>query len=96
MFSKSFGSLNSNIIVHTYTATFVGNSTSTTFRISNEIEIISVQNYLGEMCVCNIIRYYAFWDSENNHWIRIYLNQPYTGNIVIKIVGIKKYVSQPL
>lgn len=48
------------------------------------------------MCVCNIIRYYAFWDSENNHWIRIYLNQPYTGNIGIKIVGIKKYVSQPL
>lgn len=41
------------------------------------------------MCVCNIIRYYAFWDS-GNQWIRIYLDQAYTGDLGVKVVGVKK------
>jgi len=40
------------------------------------------------MCVCNIIRYYAFWDS-GNQWIRIYLDQAYTGDLGVKVVGVK-------
>ncbi len=47
------------------------------------------------MCVCNIIRYYAFWDS-GNQWIRIYLDQAYTGDLGVKVVGVKKYSSQPI
>lgn len=86
--------LNTNIVVHTYTAHFSGGN-ATVLRIKNGLQVISVQNYLGEMSNATIIRYWVYKD-EGNDWIKIYIDQNYTGNVGIKIVGCMSCSAEPL
>ena len=86
--------LNTNIVVHTISAYF-NNGNFTTFRVKNGLEIISVQNYLGEMSNAQIIRYWKYSEGGND-WIKVYLDKNYTGNVGIKIVGCMSCSVEPL
>ena len=86
--------LNTNIVIHTYTAHFSGGN-ATVLRIKNGLQVISVQNYLGEMSNATIIRYWVYKD-EGNDWIKIYIDQNYTGNMGVKIVGCMSCSVEPL